>query len=91
MAEPFIVRVEATPNPHAVKFVLNRSLGAQGRTFRGDPAAADAPWAKALLAIPGVIGLYGINSFISLNKQPDASWDTIVPQAQAALKQVFAG
>lgn len=87
--DPFSVRVEPTPNPQAAKFVLNRSVGPQGRTFRGDPTAADAAWAKALLAIPGVLGLYGVNNFISINKQPDASWDAIVPAAEAALRQVF--
>lgn len=87
--EPFSVRVEETPNPHAAKFVLNRSVGPQGRTYRGDPAAADVPWARALLSIPGVVGLYGVNSFISVNKKPDASWETIVPAAEAALRQAF--
>jgi hypothetical protein len=81
--------VESTPNPHAAKLTLNREIGPEGRTYR-DAVAADVPWAKALLSIAGVIGVYGINNFISIHKQPDADWDTIIPQAKTALERVFA-
>ena len=83
------ISVGGTPNPKAVKFTLNRVVAAKGETYRGDPAAAAAPWAKALLGIPGVVGVFGINNFISVNKTPDSSWDTIVPQAEAALRQAL--
>lgn len=89
MSEPLNLRVDPTPNPHALKFTLNRLVSAQGKTYRGDPAAADAPWAQALLAIPGVVGVYGVNQFISINKAPEASWEAIVPQARAGLQRVF--
>ena len=48
------------------------------------------PWAKALLGVPGIIGVFGINNFISVNKTPESSWETIIPQAQAALRQAWA-
>jgi len=89
MAEPLSIVVEPTPNPNALKLTLNRVVATKGETYRGDPAAAAAPWAKALLGIPGVLGVYGINNFISMNKTPDAQWQVIVPQAESALRQVF--
>ena len=88
MAEPLQVAVSPTPNPNALKFTLNRVVSDRGLTYR-DAAAAETPWAKALLAIPGIVGVFGINTFISVNKRPEASWDAIVPQAEAALRQVF--
>lgn len=88
MAEPLQVSVSPTPNPNAIKLTLNRVVSAQGRTYRAG-ASADAAWAQALLAVAGVAAVYGVNNFISINKQPEASWDTIVPQAQAALQQAF--
>ena len=87
MPERLTIAVDPTPNPHAMKFTLNRTVAAKGETYR-DPAAA-APWAKALLTIPGVLGVYGVNTFISVNKRPDVEWAAIVPQAEAALRQVF--
>lgn len=88
MAEPLQVSVSPTPNPNAIKLTLNRVVSAQGRTYRAG-APADAAWAQALLAVSGVAAVYGVNNFISINKQPEASWETIVPQAEAALQQAF--
>lgn len=87
MSEPLTIVVAPTPNPNAAKFTLNRTVATTGETYR-DPSTA-APWAKVLLDIPGVVGVYGVNTFISVNKKPEVSWDVIVPQAEAALKQIF--
>ena len=88
MAESLQVSVSPTPNPNALKLTLNRVISATGRTYRAG-AAADVAWAQALLSIAGIVAVYGVNNFISINKQPEASWDTIVPQAEAALRQAF--
>ena len=82
--------VGGTPNPNAVKLTLNRTVATKGETYRGDPSVITAPWAKALLSIPGIVGVFGINNFISVNKTPEASWEAIIPKAQEALKQVWA-
>lgn len=89
MPEPLEILVGGTPNPNAVKFTLNRTVTTKGETYRGDPSAIGAPWAKALLSIPGVVGVFGINNFISVNKTPEASWEAIIPKAQEALRQVW--
>ena len=88
MSDPLAISVSPTPNPNAVKMTLNRVVSEQGRTFRAG-APAEAAWAQALLAVPGIVGVYGVNNFISINKQPEASWDAIVPQAEAALRRAF--
>jgi len=82
------IEVSGTPNPHAVKLTLNCLITTRGETYR-EMSTTTAPWAKALLEIPGVVAVYGINNFISINKQPEAAWEAIVPSAQAALKRVF--
>ena len=89
MPDSLEIVVSATPNPHAVKFTLNRTVATKGETYRGDPAVVPSPWAKALLSIPGIVGVYGVNNFISMNKQPDVEWDVIVPAAELALQRVF--
>ena len=90
MSEPLHISVGATPNPNAAKLTLNRTVAVTGQTYRGDPSAVEAPWAKALLGIPGIVGVFGINNFISVNKTPESSWETILPQAQDALRRVWA-
>ncbi len=89
MAEALEIQIDATPNPHALKFTLNRTVATKGETYRGDPASVPAPWAKALLSIPGIVGVYGINNFISMNKKPDVEWDVIIPQAEETLRRAF--
>ena len=36
-----------------------------------------------------IVGVYGINNFISMNKQSDVAWDAIIPKAEDALRRVF--
>ena len=89
MALPLEVAVQGTPNPNAMKLTLNRIITTEGKTYH-DPATADAAWAKALLGVSGIIGLYAVNNFISINKAPDADWEAILPQAERALRQALA-
>lgn len=89
MGEALEIAVQATPNPNAAKFTLNRVVAAQGTTYR-DAASAEAPWAKQLLGIPGVVQVFAINNFVSVNKAPDAAWDAIVPQVERVLQEAFA-
>jgi len=88
MADSLEIMVDGTPNPNAVKFTLNRTVAAQGKTYR-DAASADAPWAKALLGIPGIVQVFAVTNFISVTKTPDADWEAILPQAEAGLRQAF--
>jgi len=101
MAEPLEMTVQATPNPNAAKFMLNRTVAAQGVTYRlpapsaggaqaGDAASAGSPWAEALLRIAGVTQVFALHNFISVTKTPEASWDVIVPQVERTLQEAFA-
>lgn len=89
MAEPLAILVSGTPNPNAAKFSLNRLVAAQGKTYR-DPAAADTAWAKAVLAIPGVSQVFGMQQFITVTKHADADWGLLAPQVETALRQAIA-
>jgi len=89
MAESIEITMQGTPNPNAAKFTLNRVVTAQGKTYR-DSSAADVEWAKQLLMIPGVVQVFAINSFISVNKRPEADWNVIGPQVERVLRETFA-
>lgn len=90
MSEPLEILVEGTPNPNAAKFTLNRVVAAQGKTYR-DAATADAPWAKALLSIPGVVQVFAVNNFIAVTKSPSVEWDSLVPRVEEELQKAFSG
>jgi hypothetical protein len=88
MAQPLEIVPQATPNPNAAKFTLNRVVATQGTTYR-DAAAADVAWAKRLLGIPGVVQVFAINNFISVHKRPEADWNVIGPQVEQVLRDAF--
>ena len=88
MAELLDIEIQATPNPQAVKFTLNRVVAAAGKTYR-DAEQADVAWAKALLALPGVAQVFAVNNFISVTKTTEASWDGIFESVGAILERSF--
>lgn len=88
MEGPLEITVQGTPNPNAAKFVLNRVVATQGKTYR-EEATADAAWAKALLGIAGVTQAFALNNFISVSKTPEADWNVVGPQVEQVLRQAF--
>ena len=88
MAPPLEIQVSQTPNPNAARFQLNRVIAPRSATYR-DAAAAEAPWARRVLAIPGVTQVFALNDFIAVTKGPDAAWDRIVPDVERILRDVF--
>ena len=89
MGEPLVIEVQATPNPNAAKFMLNRVVATQGTTYRA-VASAETEWAKQLLGIAGVTQVFALNNFISVNKAPEADWNAIGPQIEQVLRHAFA-
>lgn len=89
MADPLELTVQGTPNPNAAKFMLNRVVATQGKTYR-EVASAEAEWAKQLLGIAGVTQVFALNNFISVNKAPEADWNTLGPQVEQVLRKAFA-
>ncbi len=46
-----------------------------------DPAAAvEHPLAEALFALPGVVGVFATNDFLTVSKAADADWAELEPR-----------
>jgi scaffold Nfu/NifU family protein len=83
---PFkVTEVQPTPNPNAVKFVLDRVIGDRPMSFLNAASGKEHPIASKLFAIPGVTGLLLLGDFITVNKQPAARWADITKQVEQAL------
>lgn len=82
------VRFDPTPNPNAGKFTVGRTLveGRRGRTFDSAQAAADDPVASRLLALDGVRSVFMVADFVTVTKDPAASWADLAPRVQDALR-----
>jgi hypothetical protein len=85
---PTALRSEDTPNPHALKFIADRTLNpGPTRSYRDAAAAAGDPLAAALFAAGPVVGVMIVNDFVTVNKQPSARWKTLRPKLEAALRE----
>ena len=70
--------VDLTPNPHALKFILNKKLlNAESRQYPNVESAANDPLAKGIFEIEGVVSVFYMDKFVTIEKAPDANWGQI--------------
>jgi Scaffold protein Nfu/NifU N terminal len=87
-----VVIPEATPNPNAIKFTLDRAAVASGSaTFADGSDAAANPLGAAVFALGGVTNVFMVANFVSVTKSADASWDDIAPGVVGAIEAHFSG
>ena len=89
---PINVHFQATPNPNAGKFIVNRKVvdGTSSISFYNADDAVDHPLAAALFELEGVASLFMVDDFITVTKTPEADWATLIPNVQAAIEQAAA-
>jgi hypothetical protein len=79
--------VQPTPNPNSLKFAATgRSFieSGMGAFSSADEAEGD-PLGEPIFALPGVLNVLILPAFVTVTKQPDASWDTILPEVERLL------
>lgn len=79
---PATVRYSPTPNPNAGKFTADRRIveGKASRSYYSAAQAASDPLGAELFALPGVASLFLVDDFVTVTKQPDATWDSLIPR-----------
>jgi hypothetical protein len=84
------VRPEATPNPNAIKFTLDRpSTEGKAQTFRAGSDPAESPLGARIFALDGVTNVFMTANFVSVTKEDDISWDELAPLVVAELEDHF--
>ena len=70
--------VELTPNPQALKFILNEKLlNLETRQFPDNESAKDDPLAAGIFKIEGVVSVFYMDKFVTIEKSPNTSWGQI--------------
>ncbi len=70
--------VDLTPNPHALKFILNEKLlKFETRQFHNKTEAENDPLAKGIFEIDGVVSVFYMDKFITIEKSKEANWGQI--------------
>jgi len=81
-----LIEFEETPNPNALKCVCDETLATAPRSYRTLESAAGDALASALFAIPGIVGVFVCQDFVTVNKAPDADWRAIRKAAKKAIE-----
>jgi Fe-S cluster biogenesis protein NfuA len=70
--------VDLTPNPHALKFILNEKLlNIERRHYGNRDDAVNDPLALGIFEIPGVVSVYYTDKFITIEKSTETNWGQI--------------
>lgn len=91
--EYFEVYSEATPNPDTMKFVFNKMiLPGESVDFPTPDKAGNSPLAKNLFEFNFVNGVFIMNNFVTITRNPSIEWVEIVPIMKEFLKSyIMAG
>jgi NFU1 iron-sulfur cluster scaffold homolog, mitochondrial len=82
-----LIRVLPTPNPNALKFVVNRPIKSKGSaTFARPSEALGVRLAEDLFRIDGVRQLYFFENVITVTHAEDADIDTMRLEIQSVLQ-----
>ncbi len=86
-AENVLVRVQSTPNPNAMKFVVNTSLKKDGKATYNNLQEANAmPLVSSVFAIPGVKQVYLFQNTMTVTHTGDMDNDLLAQDVEAILK-----
>lgn len=78
MSEKIKIYTEGTPNPNALKFILDKVILESGSAnFPDKKSSSSSPLAQKLFELPYVKEVFFGRDFITISKTPESSWDNI--------------
>jgi Fe-S cluster biogenesis protein NfuA len=82
------IRLEFTPNPNALKYVLDEQvlLERGSANFADASAAQSSPLAKRIMSVPGIASCMIGKNFVSVTKSSDGDWEVVDQKTRSAIK-----
>src|SRR6185369_7669327 len=75
-----MVYAESTPNPAAMKFVVNQYLLEEGSVeYMTSESAMNCPLAQELFKFDGVASVFITSNFVTINKKSEFDWFELMP------------
>ncbi|MEQ1878192.1 MAG: NifU family protein [Bdellovibrionia bacterium] len=85
------IEIERTPNPKALKFIINQMVKIGGKlTLKTADEAQELPLARDLFAIAHVNQVHLFDNVITVSHDGEGEWDTIVPGVEAVINSRMA-
>ncbi len=86
-SEDILVRPQQTPNPMAIKFVVNQELKSEGKATVDSPAdIPEVPLAEHLFQVPGVKQLHFFQNTVTVTHNGELELEDLVEQVVVVLK-----
>ena len=80
------ISVQSTPNPNALKFVLDRPVKAEGKvTYKSAEECHTNPLARQLFTIPNVSEIYFFDNVITMTQDGNGEWEVIEDQVKSVI------
>lgn len=78
--------IQSTPNPNALKFVLNIPVKNQGNvTYRSAAECGSNPLAAFLFSVPNVTEVYFFDNYITVTQDGNVDWEEIEDQIKSVI------
>ncbi len=84
------IQTEGTPNPNALKFVLDKELVSKGTfNFTGKETCANSPLASRLFNISSIKEILIAKNFITVSKDPYTDWNELYDKVIETINKHF--
>ena len=84
------IQTEGTPNPNALKFVLDKELVSKGTfNFTGKETCANSPLALRLFNITSIKEILIAKNFITVSKDPYTDWNELYDKVIETINKHF--
>lgn len=85
--------IQSTPNPNALKFVVNKPVKTQGNwTYKSATECTDNPLAAGIFAIdPHIREVYFFDNYVTVTQDGEADWDQLEERIQATILDKMGG
>jgi len=83
------IEIQQTPNPNARKFILPAKHFLQPLSFANPDDASAHPLAAQLFALGTIYNVFMVQDFITINKVPDAAWESLEIAAHQLITEYF--
>ena len=84
-----MLKRQQTPNPNALKYVLDKKEFERPLNFSSEDAASDHPLARQLFGLGSIYNVFMAQDFVTINKLPDAAWEPLATEAEQLIANYF--
>lgn len=86
---PKVINIEPTPNPDALKFIVQKPLLKSGtRSFKDFGAAVGDPLASAVFSLGNVTSVFYMDRFVTVNKEAKSEWSSLIDPICEAIEDL---